>query len=91
MDELKELLTLIELYDEAYDRRYGLVLDAMALAHRLKLQAGVRIDPEDTEWPVAFIELPTGQVSWHIPPHPVEWDGHTTEEKYNRIRGFVHA
>lgn len=56
----------------------------------------------DTEWDddwrwIVFIELPTGQASWHI--HDSErawfehlsvrdsnpWDGHTTEEKYRRL------
>ena len=43
-----------------------------------------------------FIDLPTGQASWHfhdsqaylfdfLPERAVEWDGHTTEEKYARL------
>ena len=50
---------------------------------------------DDWRW-IVFIDLPTGQVSWHI--HDSElylfnhldrfqgriWDGHTTEEKYKR-------
>lgn len=39
---------------------------------------------------VAYIELPgVGQVSWHLPEHSTPWDGHTTEEKYDRIRRFI--
>jgi hypothetical protein len=41
-----------------------------------------------------YIDLPTGQVSWHyhdshawmfefLPEYQGEWDGHTTEQKYN--------
>ena len=51
----------------------------------------------DDEWrKVVYINLPSGQVSWHI--HASEepmfahlqskgtkWDGHTTEEKYERV------
>lgn len=52
----------------------------------------------DKEWlNVVYIELPTGQVSWHIhnsevglfshlkecPPR--KWDGHTMQEKYDRL------
>jgi hypothetical protein len=56
----------------------------------------------DTEWDdewrwIVFVQLPTGQASWHI--HDSErpwfdhlevradggWDGHTTEEKYRRL------
>jgi hypothetical protein len=43
-----------------------------------------------------YIDLPTGQASWHfhdseahlfahLPPYDGEWDGHTTEEKYERM------
>lgn len=54
---------------------------------------------DDWRW-IVFIQLPTGQTSWHI--HDSElgwfdhclrlkdrssnlWDGHTTEEKYERL------
>lgn len=44
----------------------------------------------------AYIDLPTGQASWHyhdsqaylfegLPEYLGIWDGHTTEEKYARI------
>lgn len=43
-----------------------------------------------------YIDLPTGQVSWHyhddhahmfanLPPYTKQWDGHTTDEKYQRV------
>lgn len=43
-----------------------------------------------------YIDLPTGQASWHfhdsqahlfahLPPYEKPWDGHTTEEKYSRL------
>ena len=43
-----------------------------------------------------YIDLPTGQVSWHyhdsqaglftgLPPYTKSWDGHSTEEKYQRL------
>lgn len=46
-----------------------------------------------------YIDLPTGQASWHyhdsqaylfdhLPPYTGNWDGHTTEEKYIRIANF---
>ena len=45
---------------------------------------------------VVYIDLPTGQVSWHyhdsqahlfahLPPYAGTWDGHDTEEKYRRL------
>lgn len=54
-------------------------------------------DPNEGNWPVVYIQLPTGQASWHISPkdwHLFDgtarddttiWDGHTTAEKYERI------
>lgn len=54
-------------------------------------------DPTAPEWAVVYVDLPTGQASWHVAPADVElfahvhrddsheWDGHTTEEKYQRI------
>lgn len=49
---------------------------------------------------LVFIELPTGQASWHIPDSeaglfdflpcgPNAWDGHTTEQKYERLDRFA--
>ena len=48
-----------------------------------------------------YIDLPTGQVSWHyhdshahlfahLPPYTKQWDGHTTEEKYERVALLQH-
>jgi hypothetical protein len=88
LDQLKAMLVHIERHDTDHERRYGMVLRAVAKAHTLGLVAGIRSDPQEPEWPVAFIELPTGQVSWHLPQHPNAWDGHTTEEKYKRIRDW---
>jgi len=51
----------------------------------------------DEEWHgCVYIDLPTGQASWHyhdseawmfrhLPRYEGEWDGHTTEEKYDRV------
>lgn len=57
--------------------------------------------PMDEEWEddwrnIVFINLPTGQASWHIHDSELsnfrhlymsttKWDGHTTEEKYKRV------
>lgn len=86
---LRDLLLFIEQHDEDYDLRYGAVLMAVAVAQHAKFSAGFRIDPTEPEWPVAYIELPTGQVSWHLPQHPIAWDGHDTAEKYRRCREYA--
>lgn len=53
------------------------------------------IDPNWPEFRVVAVETPLGQMSWHIHPDDMdlfdddltegEWDGHTTEEKYDRL------
>lgn len=54
-------------------------------------------DPNEPDWAVLMIELPTGQASWHISPDDMDlfdhvrrggavmYDGHSTEEKYQRL------
>lgn len=82
--------------EDDYAKRYDRILHAMHLARRLELEAGFAYDhQEDPEFDgfriVAYIELgdDAGQISWHLPEHQIPWDGHTTEEKYNRIHRFA--
>ena len=89
MRTLAALLREIEQYDQDYEVRYRLVLKALWQAVWMGLSAGIRIDPEQPHWPVVYIELPHGQVSWHLPAHSLPWDGHTTAEKYARTRAFI--
>ena len=54
-------------------------------------------DSAEPEWAVVIIDLPTGQVSWHVAPEDMDlfghvarsdvntWDGHSTAEKYARL------
>lgn len=55
----------------------------------------------DPEWHgCVYIDLPTGQVSWHyhdsqaylfehLPPYQGGWDGHDTDEKYRRVLSYA--
>lgn len=88
---LAQALVEIKDNDTNYAVRYPLVFRAVALALQAGYAAGIRIDPAEPDWPVLYIELPSGQVSWHMPQHLVEWDTHDTAEKYRRIRQFVRA
>ena len=74
--------------DENYKVRNPLVLQALVLAQQVGYEVGFRFDPSEPEWPVAFIELPTGQISWHLPQHIRAWDTHTVEQKFVRIDAF---
>lgn len=91
MQELAAYLDLIRRLDRVheYDDRNRAIIKAVWLALYCGFAAGFRFDPQEPEWPVAFIELPTGQVSWHIAQHTQPWDGHTAEEKYSRLEVFV--
>ena len=81
--------------DRAYAERNALALAFAALASDLGWRVGRLEDPNEPEWPVLVVETPHGQVSWHIPAdewpegweagHTNDWDGHTDEEKYNRL------
>jgi hypothetical protein len=62
-------------------------------------------DPAEPDWLVVYISSPMGQLSWHISPadhdlflhvprvpwdHPrAQWDGHTTEEKCERLARMI--
>lgn len=72
-----------------YAGRYPLVFSAVLAALTVGYAAGIAIDPAEPDWPVAYIELPTGQVSWHMPAHGQPWDNHSTEEKYNRCHAYA--
>lgn len=88
--------------DSAYCERNKLV----AALSKLFPASLERHQPEDDDWDddwrwVVFIELPTGQVSWHIHDSELSlfghlrmlegrvWDGHSTDEKYLRLAGLL--
>lgn len=72
-----------------YEFRTRLVFLALAQAQAAGLLAGVRLDPEEPEWPVVYIELPTGQVSWHVPQHGRPWDRHSKRTGHDRLQRYV--
>lgn len=55
-------------------------------------------DADYDDWPIVMVQTPAGQMAWHLAPNDVdlfdhvkfettaEWDEHTTDEKYARIR-----
>lgn len=92
---------LVEQKDGAYRERDMCVAGLAALAVRLGWSAwrGKHVgEPWDHDWRnIIFINLPSGQVSWHIHDSELEmfaflpeilereWDGHTTAQKYERV------
>lgn len=97
-EELEEMRAV---KDDAYAQRNLLVAALSKL-----FPASLEHHPdEDADWEdewrwVVFIDLPTGQVSWHIHererPHFAHleretgrvWHGHATEEKYRRLEAL---
>jgi hypothetical protein len=81
----------------AYEERAIVVVAIANIAMSQGLKVWFALDEKEPEWPVLFIDLPTGQCSWHftreqrrdlasnIPNGPNTWDGHTTQEKYDRL------
>jgi hypothetical protein len=57
-------------------------------------------DTDSDEWAVVWAELPTGQVSWHVPRDMAEkltprnneysYDGHSREIKNDRLASWTH-
>lgn len=58
-------------------------------------------DPQAPGWPVVYVELPTGQCSWHIAPGDIGlfdhvptvprhmWDGHDPAERDRRVSAYA--
>lgn len=88
--------------DAALKERDGLYTErnqCVALIARMAKKQGydVAISPgADPNWPIVYVQLPTGQVSWHfgstdanlfegLPFGQRKWDNHTTAIKYARV------
>ena len=85
--------------DAAYLER-NQVVAALAKAYPSGLRK-TAIEGWSEDWhSCVMIDLPTGQASWHyhdsqaylfagLPAYAGEWDGHSTEEKYQRLAALV--
>jgi len=86
---------------KVYGDRNHVAILAAELAKRAGYEVAIGTDPEEPDWPVLYIMLPTGQVSWHMkdkdlqglthrfPRRDIVWDGHTVRQKNKRIRQFI--
>jgi hypothetical protein len=84
--------------DDAYFDRNQAVMALARLAQTLGYTVGLRTDPDEPDWPVLLIDLPAGQVGWHLPKaelsgdwpsYDKQWDGHSLEEKRERLKTFI--
>ena len=83
--------------EDAYFDRNQAVQALARLAQAQGCTIGIRLDA-DPHWTILFIDLPTGQVSWHIkteemidqwPIYKGWWDHHTLEDKRARMHNFI--
>lgn len=88
---LRSMLAIIVRNDDLgdYQRRNEAIYQALAEAATLGYPHGIRLDPDQPDWPVAYIDLPTGQVSWRLPAYPGAWDGHNRDMQHARIQAFL--
>lgn len=94
--------------DAAYSERNQVLALLARMALRVGWRAGVGEHPaedKDKDWEadwrtILFVDLPTGQASWHfhdsekhllagLPRYAGEWDGHTTPQKYDRVNSAL--
>lgn len=102
MDAVYEIQKLTEQKDSAYRERNQLVALLARMAQKLGYSAWrARHREDDSSWEadwrnILFVELPTGQASWHFhdseahllkefPKGENSWDGHGMAEKYERV------
>lgn len=88
---------------DVYTERNKCIALSAWLAKQLGFDTWIGIDKEqEKEWQnVVYIQLPTGQVSWHISETEMgllnflskdeskSWDGHDSIEKYKRIESLI--
>lgn len=100
LQSLQEQIKLLQQQkDNAYNERDRCValISHMAIALGLPVGLGFHEGPDwEDDWrTIVFVDLPSGQISWHV--HEAErylfsqlcayhskWDGHSTQEKYSR-------
>jgi len=91
--------------NEVYNERARCLSGMARFAQEMGMPCGMGRHPDEEPWDedwrfIVFIDLPTGQVSWHIhdselhlfhflPAYEGKWDGHTTREKYDRLDRFT--
>ena len=98
VDPASEILALQKQRNDVYEERDRLVA-ALSKCFPSWLARHPDADKEwDDQWRwIVFVQLPTGQATWHIQDRELpwfdhlarrtvnDWDGHTTEEKYRRL------
>ena len=83
--------------DEAYFDRNQAAMAFAKLADESGFIVGVK-KTDDLDWMLLFVDLPQGQISWHLPTKELvgiwfeyfdDWDGHDLSEKRLRLSDFI--
>lgn len=98
----EQLAAVTEERDGAYTERAQLLA---WISGMYRAYISPALDVEDEGWSILTIHTMMGQLTWHIAPkdlglfnhiprmsagsEAVKWDGHTTDEKYERIARIV--
>jgi hypothetical protein len=72
-----------------YGARNQMIYAALACAALDGADCGVRFNQDDHEWPIVYIVLPTGQVSWTVQQFLPPASPHTIDENNAAIQKFV--
>lgn len=85
--------------DQVYRERNELAATLASLVDPRLAWKGA--DPDEPGWPVLYIELHEGQVSWHFSPEDAhmlrhvrngepeqEWDGHSQADRSERLERY---
>lgn len=86
---------------EAYADRNGLVVAFARACAELGHRVGI-LDDHDPKWPIVYVDLPTGQVSWHVTPEDADrirdletykgsWDQHDLDKNRLRLNRYARA
>jgi len=89
VEQAAEITRLRAKVDAVYSERNRLAAAFARMAFAAGFKAGQGVDPDETKWPVVYVDTPNGQVSWHIaeadqgvleglPQYNGEWDGKFT-------------
>lgn len=105
--DLGEISDGYHTFNELYDHRCTLFLALMASNPALSWISAKHHDGSEWEgWFIAGMELPTGDVTYHLPNSMMgaamqtgcrvldcgkEWDGHTAADVVTRLREWVHS
>jgi hypothetical protein len=105
MDYLVEAIDAQIQRERGYQERNRVAILAASLAQHLGMRTGVYVDPDEKDprfRRVLQIDLPTGQVTFHLDEQDTEWvvfgphwhmvrdyDGHDNETKWARVADFI--